>query len=96
MIVVPSFSAYLVAYLMIPELFLNSQLACHFGENAEGAARNIELIISYIGGILITLFIGIWKKKNLPLRRAKFIDNALDKIFGKDGDEEYDVGWNEK
>ena len=83
-IVFPSFIIFWAVSITVPDLFLNSPLANHFDENAEGIARNIESGLSYIGGALIALFIGLWKKKNLPLRRLRIIDKVLDKIFGKD------------
>ena len=90
-IAIPSLVVFTVISEQVPTLFLNSPLVNYFGENAEEIARYIRSGLSYIGGVLITLFIALWKKKNLPLRRFGFIDKALDKIFGEDMPETNDA-----
>jgi len=84
LIAFPSFVIFWFASITIPDLFLASSLADHFGVNAEQMARRIDLVISYIGGVLISYFLANWRRKNLPRQRIEFIDNILDRIFSED------------
>jgi len=83
LVVIPPFVILWAISVMIPDLFLSSSLLNYFGENAEDIARQIERVISYIGGVVIAFLLARCRKKHLPLQKIEFIDNTLDKIFGK-------------
>jgi len=88
LIVFPCFVILMVVAFAIYELLPHSPMVHFLGESPEESSRRIGSNVGIVGGIITTFLLARWRRKNLPLPKIKFIDNALDKIFGKKEDKD--------